>query len=241
MVAVSVADRFSRHFVGLASSPLAAPELLPSRLATAATQSLVAGAAVGLSLFSQRLRVPIGTSSAAASVAQQLQFSFGDGPCFQAHDTSVPVWADESDLAGSWPMFAARIASRTPFRAIASVPLSGGMHDLGTVDLYFASSRDLTAEPVADMLELAALISSGLLNQIPRSAATAVLAEPPWLGGAAVAARFLVPVAVGMISEQTGQDFPTALALLRARAFSRDQTVDQVAADVVSRDVDITD
>lgn len=238
---MSVAERFSRHFAALGSSALAAPELLPSRLATAATRAMTAGSAVGLSLFSDRLRVPIGTSSAAAAVAQQLQFTFGEGPCFRAYDTAAPVWASESELAGSWPVFAAQIASRTPFRAIASVPLSGGMAHLGTVDVYFNTSQDLSDEPVGDMLELAALVSGGLLTQRPRSAAAEVLAEPPWLGGAAVAARFLVPVALGMISEQTGHDFPAALALLRARAFSHEQSVDQVAADVVSRDVDITD
>src|SRR6185437_11302048 len=58
-------------------------ELLPVRLAQACVAVLpVSGA--GISLLYDDFRVPLGASDDAASCAEQLQFTTGEGPCLQA-------------------------------------------------------------------------------------------------------------------------------------------------------------
>ena len=97
---MNVVAKFGVALRSLADTALGVPELLPSRLAVAAVAALDGVDAAGISLFTDELRVPIGTSDTAAAVAQALQFSVGDGPCFAAHHDQKTVVADQHVLAG---------------------------------------------------------------------------------------------------------------------------------------------
>src|SRR3954449_10762757 len=77
-------------------------ELLPVRLAEAVTDVLAVDGA-GLSLFDRDFRVPLGASSEAASQAERLQFTQGQGPCLSAGRQRRTLASDGADLSGAWP------------------------------------------------------------------------------------------------------------------------------------------
>lgn len=84
---------------------------------------------------------------------ETLQFALGEGPCVQAVSTGSPVLV--SDLREvrrtRWPMFA-EAASRTPARALYSLPLQIGAISVGVLDLYRDQPGMLTAAEMAGAL-----------------------------------------------------------------------------------------
>jgi len=235
---VDALTRFRSVFDELATSVLGVAEMLPSRLAAAACSALPGVDAAGLSLFTGSLRVPIGTSDTAAVVAQRLQFDTGDGPCFQAHRGGRAVAADQRMLIERWPTFATRLVAATPYRAVFSAPLDLALAEFGTVDMYLSDPTGLS-EISADEAELVVRqVSAGLIAD--RSGWSGMPLETvPWLDSPAATARFIVPVASGMLISHLGHDFEYALALLRAHASARDTTVDDLAVQLVNRQIPI--
>lgn len=97
-------DRF-RDLVAGQPAEYDGVELLPVRLARAATQLFDAVAGTGISVLAPLgLRVPIGASDPDAATAERLQITFGEGPCLQAATTGRPVIATPESYAQSWPL-----------------------------------------------------------------------------------------------------------------------------------------
>ena len=223
-------ERFAVALARVDDPELAAPELLPARLARACAAVLhVDGVSVSV-IQGPQMRYPIGASSAEATTAERLQFTVGEGPCLTARSTRRIVRADEPTLAHNWPQFHRRLIESTGYRAVLSLPLDSMLGDGGAMDLYLRSP-ELSGIDAADAVAAAAEFSSGLQTQ----RWTADIDGPAWLDADSMLARGLVSVAMGMITISADVDFPDALALLRGRAYSSGQSVDQIAAEVVSR------
>lgn len=235
---MDVLTRFRVGFQALADSPMGAAELLPSRLTAASCTALPGVCAAGVSLFSDLLRVAIGASDSDAALAQQLQFTVGDGPCFAAHETNRVVLAGGEELTARWPVFAEQLTARTPFRSIVSMPLTAGLTGLGTLDLYSPERPDLAGVVVSEALRVAAQISVQLTAE-PLIVGEAGVLGPPWLFGPASRARFLVPIALGMLTSRAEIGFADALAVLQAHAFAEGRTLDELAEGIVDRSVPI--
>ena len=232
---MNAAAKFGVSLRSLGDTALGVPELLPSRLATAAVAALDGVDAAGISLFADELRVPIGTSDTAAAVAQALQFSVGDGPCFAAHRDQNAVVADHRELAERWPAFALSLMAQTPYQAVVSVPLTAELARLGTFDLYFRRALPPQRVAIEDASLVVGLASVVLSADRGREAGPAELPGPAWLDTSLTARRWLVPVASGMLAAHTHQDFPDTLALLQARAAAKRTTVDDLAQRIVQR------
>jgi hypothetical protein len=238
-VVVAIAAEFLRavRSAGSADSTgSAGSELLPSRLAAACTEVLpVAG--VGISLFgSSGVRIPVGASSGDAATAERLQFTAAQGPCLDAHTSARPVLATESLIAYRWPLFHAGLVSRTPFRAVTAVPMTGLLTGLGTVDLFFRRSSDLA---VLDMTDAGAVVTE-LVRCLAADGVFRAAANPwpVWLDGPLSAPRSAVFIAMGMLNVALGLASQDALALLRAHAYTTDRSVDDIAGDLVNRRID---
>jgi hypothetical protein len=185
----------------------------------------VSGIAVSV-LAPQAGQATICSSDATAARLDEAQFDLGEGPCWDAMTGHRPVLEGDFDAVGTerWPQFAASIADRA-VRGIYAFPLAIGSLDLGAIDLYSRSSRQLTEEEVADASALADVTAWQVLRRIIATEPT-----PEWAGS-----RREVHQATGMVIAQLDISADDALLLLRAHAFSSGRSVREVSADVVSR------
>ncbi len=208
------------------------PELLPVRLSKASARALrVHGAS--LSLFTgPDMRVPIGASDELATFAERLQFTLGQGPCFQAQSSGQMVFAVESVLSTSWPEYHRALLAHTPFHAVLSVPLDQGLQGMGALDLYLDDAGGIDSLDVADVDVVARTVTS-LLTDMPHDRGEGL--APVWLDNAAVSGRAQVWIAMGMLNTRFQLSSADALALLRAYSFARNRTVDDTAGDLSHR------
>ena len=222
------------------SEPVGA-ELLPSRLAVAAAAVLEVDAA-SLSLLSMDLRVPLGASGPAATVAERLQFTLGEGPCLEAQHGGLPVRSDDAQLASTWPHFHRGLAGSTPFRSVIAVPLpfnaeGGG----GALDLYLNDGVDVGSIDLDTCVEVADAVVERLLRAVSPAALAGAddASKVPWLQADDALARMEVWVAIGVIVNHLDLDAADALAVLRGWAHSHDADLDRVAAQLVGGALDV--
>lgn len=205
--------------------------LLPNKLAWACARVLgVAGASLSISTDPD-LRIPLGASGEAASIAESLQFTTGAGPCLDAYATGVPVWAPEAVLVRRWPIYHLHLVHRTPFRAVHALPLGRELTGLGALDLYFTSDEALAAHAPEDAQAVADEVADALLAD----PTARVSREPIWLSSEPARARTAVAVAVGMVAIDRDLSPNAALELIRRHARGVASTVDVVARQIVDR------
>jgi hypothetical protein len=231
---MTIAEAFLRCYLQLDSTEFSGPELLPVRLMKACASVLpVAGA--GLSAFTDDgFRIPLGASDDMSTTAERLQFTVGQGPCIDAHTSSRTVRATDSIIAVRWPMFHQQLVTRTPFRAIAAVPLHDALAAFGSMDLFMRTSQDLAALTTADIDEVTAYVTRILMHHSPTGDTDD---GPQWSNGPAATRRSWVFIAIGLLNVALHINQETALALLRAHAFSHDRAVDDVAYDIANRHI----
>jgi GAF domain-containing protein len=215
-------------------SPLATPELLPSRLALAAQKTLPAEG-VGLSA-ADRLRIPLGSSHDAAALAERIQVTLGEGPCLEAMSAGRPVALTESDMTARWPTFSHIVREQAGFRSVASVPLAVDGRRFGALDAYFTDPEGALRLDLNAAAELCGHIAL-LLIHTPPSTLLPGIAGPGWLASDSARERMTVWQAVGLIATAQGSSTTDALALLRSVAYSRSTDLDALSEDIISRRV----
>ena len=230
---MTIAGRFSEALTEADEPGLRGPELLPVRLAAAATRMLkVDGAGISLTDADGR-RVPLGASSEDAATAERLQFTTGSGPCTTAQETRQPVFAAEEDLLRRWPAFADLLLGATPFRAVVALPLRPALAGDGAIDLFFTRADDVPELDVFEALEVGELVTSELSEAAVWSTWSAA-SGPEWLHGPLPHRRAAVWEAMGQLCVDLEIAAPAALRLLRGHAYGRGRTVDDVAADLLA-------
>ncbi len=238
-----VARRFRAAWVAGSDPATAIPELLPVRLARACVQVLpVVGA--GLSLLNHNFRVPVGASDEAAGVAERLQFTQGEGPCLDAARQSKTVIAGEADIREQWPLFAAEFFERTPYRGALCLPMQLGPDTTGALDLFVTDEEDLAAISLTDAVAVTDEIIDALIIAQAITGSVGAFSdepEPAWLNSGPVRNRTNVWVAMGIVMTQLDSTADTALAVLRGYCYSHDAMLDDVAQDLVSGRLDVTE
>ncbi len=228
---MTIATRFAAALESETAGTPADAELLPVRLARAAVATLGVDGA-GLSVVdAEGRRIPLGASSLAAACAERLQFTVGEGPCWEAQRTRRPVFAVLADLRRRWPPFADLLTAQTPFRAVVALPLREDLAGAGALDLYFT---DGTAVPGLDVftavavgeLVTAALTEAAVWSDWPAERG------PDWLHGPEARRRAAVLRAAGRAAMALETDPASVLALLRAAAYAGGRTVEDVAEDL---------
>ena len=190
----------------------------------------------GISLSHRSLRVPLGWSDPYVGVAERAQTTIGAGPCLSAAAAGGPLAAHAGAIADEWPAYWSELHRLTPFRSVASLPLRlEGEPVFGALDLY-ASTTDLSS--TLDLSRIAkavagpvAIMLSGAFDRLYDEE----LVVPDWLTEDPAVQRVTVWTAVGMVAAASGQTDTDALATLRAWAYSRGRTLDDVAASVADR------
>lgn len=190
----------------------------------------VAGAAIstlGQPLGSQTV---CATSTVAARI-DEIQIDLGEGPCWEALRTRLPVLEPDLQRGGGtgWP--AAREALRAlDIGALYAFPLYVGDLSVGSVDLYSPNSGPLSPRAVEDVTVLAAIASRHILRRALDDVDNDEegIDEGPY-------SRREVHQASGMVAAQLSITVDDALLVLRGHAFSSERSVGEVAADVVAR------
>lgn len=167
-----------------------------------------------------------------AARVEDLQFTLGEGPCFDATSSGTPILiADVEDrreaLGNRWPGFLAELADME-VRAIFGLPLRIGTIRLGAMDLYRHQPGPLSRSELSNALRTADAATRALLDLGAGGPATDDEA-------AGSSYRFAVHQAAGMVKVQVGGTIQQALAQLRATAYSEQRPIDEVAVDVVER------
>lgn len=229
----------AQHFVTAVSavdSNVKGPELLPVALSRACVAVLpVEGASLSMT---DELRVPLGASDEAAARAERLQVTLGEGPCLAVTAAAEPQTFDLAAILSRWPMFATEVLAQTPFRSVSSIPLSvPDLPRFGALDLFCTDPAGLAVELVHEVATGIGEVISAALFAAPTANYQHGVTLPTWLNVASVTQRMNVWVAVGMLMENAGLDNSDALALLRAYAFGRQATLDDIARQVTNREL----
>jgi len=177
------------------------------------------------------------TLSASSSVAAQideLQFDLGEGPCWDAMYTGIPVL--ETDIASGfarWPMFVDAVSAHG-VSSLFAFPLRLGPLHIGAIDLY-------SYEPTAlDELESerACTLAEQVSRRVLRQALTAVrdgetAASRPF-------SRRLIHQATGMVVSQLDISVDDAELVIRGHAFAEGKTMMEVAQLLIDRELAFT-
>lgn len=189
------------------------------------------------------LASPLGAETVAASNAfaarlDEIQLDLGEGPIWQAVRDRHPVLRPELGAVGpdEWPTaLAALRAAGTG--AVYAFPMHVGTLTVGTVGLYATLGSTLTT---ADAPGIEGLAGRTARLVLARGLQRAVDERPgEWSSGPW--SRREVHQAAGMVAAQTGTTPDDALLLLRASAFASGQSVLQVSARVLEREIDFGD
>lgn len=239
-----VTERFQSALRQAITGPdTSSAELLPTMLATAAGEALGADGA-GLCIVTSEHRVPIGASSPAATITERLQFTLGEGPCLDALAHRRAVRVDEDQIRGDWPAYYAQLASDTPFRSVVAVPLALTGNLRGALDLYFSSPAMAPYVTVTDATIVADQVATFLTTAGTRSAPGprwTGLDAPAWMYGPEARNRLRVWIAVGVLMGRHNLPAPDALALLRAHAYSHNESVEQTSNSILDAAADPND
>jgi hypothetical protein len=209
----------------------------------------VTGAAVSV-MSDVNTREIVYSSDDVATELEELQFGLGEGPCVAAFHTGRPVLVADlhSPSDPRWPMFTAA-AAQTTARAVYAFPLRAGVIGVGVLDLYrirpgllddtaLAAALSVTDAALWSLLSLRALTSTVRPGATPTAPDGSDTDGQGGRGGwpaMTTGDHRVVYQASGMVMVQAGISAEDALDRLRAYAFTHDQTLRAVAAQVVAR------
>jgi hypothetical protein len=165
---------------------------------------------------------------------EDLQFTLGEGPGIDAHTSGRPVLEPHLAVSTDWPVFAPA-AVAAGMLAGFGFPLRVGAIRLGALDLYRERPGPLADDQMTDAQDLAGVITDALLALEAEAAPGAIPREIDHVENL----RAQVHQASGMISEQLSIAIADALVRLRAHAYAEGRAVNDVAADVVARELRI--
>jgi GAF domain-containing protein len=167
---------------------------------------------------------------------EQLQFTVGEGPGFEAFATSGPVLVPDLGAdSGRWPGFV-QAALPVGVAAMFAFPLQLGAIRLGLLDLYRRRPGRLSSRELTDAAVLANLATAAVLEQARQDKAA----------GDSDLSRFSGPyhdvsIATGMVAAQLEIGLAEALVRLRSRAFAEDRSVHELARDVLVHKIHFDD
>jgi hypothetical protein len=149
----------------------------------------------------------------------ELQLDLGEGPCWDAFGTGVPVLE---------PAFSPALQEER-IGALFAFPMSVGPLRIGAIDLYDVRPRDLGPEDVEQVARFAARAGRTVLRRALR------LADVDDDESGPPHARRVIHQATGFVIAQLGIPAEDAELLIRASAFAEGRSMREIAEELVSR------
>ncbi|SKC41362.1 GAF and ANTAR domain-containing protein [Krasilnikoviella flava] len=172
-------------------------------------------------------QVTVTSTNASAARVESIQEVLGEGPGRRAFDddriVSAPLGATLGD--DPFPLFSQLAGEAAGSGVWFGVPMRVGGQPVGVLGLVVGPGHELTRD-AEEAQFLADAIGTAVLGEIDRLGWTA---------------RARVDQATGMVSAQLRVQPTDALAVLRAHAFGRGSTLEEVAEDVVARRLSFAD
>ena len=188
-------------------------------------------------------RGTFGSSGELSRTVDELQFTYGQGPCLDAVQLNRPVAADDLDAPGEarWPALTEAVLKHG-IRALYAMPVTVASTPIGALDLYRHRSGPLDGLALTGGLWAASLASLPLLDLMHADVDWQAVGEGSE-GFAQLASLERVEVyqATGMIVAALDVSPADAVALLRAHAVTHGLTASEAAYRVLDRRVSLMD
>lgn len=199
---------------------------------------------VAISLMNQGVGPgTFGSSGDLSRRLDELQFTFGEGPCMDAVEHYRSVLVSDLDAAAQrrWPAFTPA-ALDEGIRAVIALPVSIAATPIGAIDFFRLRPGPLTAQQFDGLMiasELAVLPLQDLMGaSVDWDAVGEGASALPELESFE---RIEVYQATGMVMGQLSLSAADALVRIRAYAFLHGQTASEVAWAIVDHRVSLTD
>lgn len=159
---------------------------------------------------------------------EELQFTFGEGPCVDAYSSRRPVLIADLDDAAMrrWPVYTPAV-HRAGIRAVFAFPLQVGAARLGVLDVFRSHAGPLSRDELGRAFTFTERAVTTLLDGQDRADGEHDVDEAIEQGAAVWQAQ-------GMVMVMLGVTLTEALVRLRAYAYTADRRLSDVAADVVA-------
>ena len=183
----------------------------------------------------------LGSSGAPARAYDELQFTFGEGPCLDSVAGRTPIvvvdLADPEEVR--WPAYGPALLSHQ-IRCVTAVPIVIAGEFVGALDLFRARPGPLLGEDFVGAVAAAELSAIPVLDLMGGDLQAAV-ADPSSNAWAELntLSRAEVSQATGMLVAQLGTAPAEALVRLRAHAYATGRSVTAVARDILDRRVNL--
>ncbi len=196
----------------------------------------VDAAAISL-IFEGAASGTLGSSGASARAYDELQFTFGEGPCVDCVAMGSPVLV--TDLANTnevrWPAYGPAMLNHQ-IRGIFAIPVVLAGIYVGALDLFRTHPGELASDHLAGAFVAAELAGIPLLDLLASDLQAAV--DDPDSNAWAelnVLSRAEVSQATGMLVAQLDIDPAEALVRLRGHAYATGRSATDVARDILDR------
>jgi hypothetical protein len=217
------------HRDAVRSGPPVAPGSLADRLRQICNKAAEALSAVGVGVSVMTADGAHGIAAAsdpATARIEELQFTFGEGPCIEAFAASHPLLIPDLDATTvRWPVYTPAVAD-AGVRAVFAFPLQVGAARLGVLDVFRDRVGSLSRVELGEAFTYADRAVNALLDG---QEGTAGALDETFAHGAELFQ------AQGMVMVQLGVSLAEALVRIRAYAFATSRPLSEVAVDIVAR------
>ncbi|MCQ1951231.1 GAF and ANTAR domain-containing protein [Arthrobacter sp. zg-Y859] len=179
-------------------------------------------------LYKSRPRV-VASSSAEATRMDEIQYSYGDGPCLTAAHSGETVLVKDLAAENRWPDYTSEV-SRHGLGSLLAVPITLSGDYLSALNLY-ADRENAFPDPTVQAAESFARHAASAVRLTIRITDTTSRAEDLV---AAMRSRTTIDIAIGIIMGQSRCSQQQAFDVLRAASSHRNMKLREVAESVVA-------
>ncbi|GAA3323020.1 GAF and ANTAR domain-containing protein [Paeniglutamicibacter sulfureus] len=183
----------------------------------------------GITLRRHKRAGTVASNSALAQELDEIQYSFGEGPCLSACKEQRTILINDIERDGRWPAYFEAISS-AGVRSMLAVPFSLDSEDTAAINIYSMSKNAFDQQDVTQV-EGYAEQASALLNLAVRLARHRDNEENLRL---AMESRTTIDLAVGIIMGQNKCSQERAVEILKSASSSRNIKLRHVAEAVIA-------
>lgn len=171
------------------------------------------------------------------SFLDEQQFTFGDGPSFEASFSNVPISAHDFTSKRdkkSWPIFSS-IATSKGVHSMIAFPLRVGNSPVAVLSAYRKRKEEISSDQYVDGLTLSLITGQLLVQQLAGE-------DKPNLEKIIENSskdQSFIHLASGMISEKLNISIIDAMVRIRAYAYKSGIPLTEVATKIVERQLNI--